>query len=164
MFAAQEVVFASEHGLKKAQASLRDLAERQIPELMQAIGVKEFTTMGGVKIVLDSAVNVSVRKDDRERVWDWMIDNGYGNLVKRTISVALKRGQEELAGEVVAYLKEQKNLLAREDRKVESQTLKKFVREKLEEGADLPTDILNIFQYNFAKITEGKPEPVFEGE
>jgi len=85
--------------------------------------------------------------------------------VKRTISVALQKGKEQEAAEIVKYLKEEKHLLAKEDRKIEPQTLKKWTKDQLEAGKALPPDeLLSIYEYSFAKIIDGKPQVVFDGE
>lgn len=150
--------------LKKAQDRKREIEEKQIPELMIALKMEEFKTTSGVKVGLEQVLSVTPRKENRQRVLNWLEKRGSGALIKRTLSVAFNKDQDEEVASLVKFLVEERRMPTKEERKVESQTLKKYVKELLEAGEDVPTDLLGIFQYNRAKIVEGKPKLVFKDE
>lgn len=161
---AETDVLRKEKELKDAQTHARDLAEQQIPECMHEIGLAEFKTTEGVKIELKNSLRVTPKKENRMAVLDWLEELGHGALIKRTVSVAFNRDQESEAESLLTYLSAERGFQARTDRKIEAATLRKFVADRLRDGVELPMELLGVFQYNFAKITEGKPETIFEGE
>lgn len=161
---AESDVLRCEGTLKDAQARARDLAEKQIPEHMGEVGLAEFKTTDGVKIELKSSLHVTPKKENRMTVLDWLEEQGYGNLIKRTVSVAFNRDQESEAASLLTFLADDRGLQAKEERKVAPATLRKFVADRLEAGKELPMELLGVFQYKYAKITEGKPEKIFDGE
>ena len=46
-----------------AREELRDIAERQVPELMDQIGIGEFKTTTGLKIKIDETIRASIRRE-----------------------------------------------------------------------------------------------------
>lgn len=161
---AEKAVLVAEDVLKKAQAMKRDVEERMIPDAMREAGVEELKLTGGVVIALDEVLSVTPKKENRQLVLNWLEKEGYGALIKRTISVAFTREQQAEADNLVKLLVEEHHMPTKEERKVESGTLKKHVKNLLEQGANLPTDILGIYQFTRAKITEGKPKLIFKDE
>ena len=161
---AESDVLRCERTLKDAQVRARDMAEKQIPEHMIEMGLAEFKTIDGVKIELKSSLHVTPKKDDRPAVLAWLEKLGHGNLVKRIVSVAFNRDQEKEASSLLTFLVQEQGFPAKAERKVESSTLKKFVADRLAAGQEVPMELLGVFQYKYAKIVEGKPEKIFEGE
>ena len=157
-------VLVAENELKKAQALKRDVEERMIPDAMREAGVEELKLTGGVVIALDEILCVTPKKENRHHVLNWLEKEGHGALIKRTISVAFTREQQAEADNLVKLLVEEHHMSTKEERKVESQTLKKHVKGLLEEGASLPMDILGVYQFTRALITKGKPKLVFKDE
>ena len=162
--AAEKAVMKAESELRKAQEVLRNVSEKLVPEKMVELNVTEFKTADGVKVVLTPSLHASIKKENMPEAAGWLDDNGFGSIVKRSISVALGRDQAEKAEAIKEALMREYRLSPKEDVKVEPSTLKKFVRERLEEGAEVPMELFGVYEYKVAKITEGKPKPVFEGE
>lgn len=161
---AETEVLRCERELQIAQTRARDMAEKQIPEHMVEMGLAEFKTIDGVKIELKSSLHVTPKKENRMTVLDWLEERGHGNLIKRTVSVAFNRDQEGEATSLLTYLSTERGFQAKEERKVAPATLRKFVADRLQDGQELPMELFGVFQYKFAKITEGKPEKIFDGE
>ena len=159
LYLAEKNVAQAEETLKAAQQKLRDISEHQIPELMDEIGVSEFTTKSGIKIAVKDNLRVSPPAARREECWDWIEENGYGEIVKRNITVALGINEEERAEELVRVLRSEGYATA-EERRVESSTLKKFVKERLEAGDSIPLDLFGTVEFRQTKITQ-RPDSVF---
>jgi len=70
---AEKQVLICEHNLTQAQAKQKDIAERLLPELMKELRLEKYRTTDGVEIELKGDVAVNVKKENRERLWSWMI-------------------------------------------------------------------------------------------
>lgn len=148
---AARVVLQKEKELNEAREVLRDLSERQVPEAMDAVGMAEFTTRSGITIKVAETVRASIPKPMLAKALRWLRDNGHGALIKRTITAQFGKGEEEQANEVLAALQHQ-GLNLKDDAKVHPSTLSAFVREKLEQGEEVPQDLLGVHRQRVAKI------------
>ena len=159
LYLAELEVAQAQEALKEAQRKARDIGEHQIPELMDDIGIAEFTTKSGIKLSVKDNLRVSPPAARREEAWDWIEEHGYGDLVKRNVIVGFARDEGDQCEELLEDL-DAKGLRTKEERKVESATLKKFIKERLEAGDDVPLDLFGTTQYKQTKITQ-KPESAF---
>jgi hypothetical protein len=150
---ADEEVERLEEELKKAKAAARELREVKIPERMEDMEVEELTTKSGVKVKIEEKVSASPKKDDRESAWDWLEDNGHGALVKRQAIFAFGKGEDEekAAREMIAGASRP----GRFERGVHPSTLSSWVREQLEEGTEIPMELLGVRRVRRAKTTTG---------
>ena len=149
----------AEDALKAAQRKVRDIGEHQIPELMDEIGIAEFTTKSGIKLSVKDNLRVSPPAARRQEAWDWLTERGFGDLVKHNVVVGFSRGEEDACTELLGRLHAQ-GLQTKDERKVEPSTLKKFVKGRLEEGAEMPLDLFGATQFRQTKITQ-KPTSAF---
>lgn len=149
----------AEETYKAAQRRVRDISEHQIPELMDEIGMAEFTTTSGIKISVKDSLRVSPPAARRQECWDWIEEQGYGDLVKRNVIVGFGRNEDSDALALRDKL-EAEGLAVKDERKVESATLKKFIKERLEAGDNVPLDMFGTVEYRQTKITQ-RPGSVF---
>lgn len=148
--------------VKAKKAEISDIAEKQLPVLVESIGLgDEMPLANGTKLVIKRNHGASPLKDNRDKCWDWMEQNGYGHLVKRTVSVPFNK-DEGKAWLLMAEL-EQQGIAFDNLRKVETQTLSKFVRDAEARGEEIPEDLFGVYRTAVAKIT-GKPKKHFAGE
>jgi len=163
LVAAEESVFLAEHKLKLAKAARDNIANVQIPDLMKELGVEFIGMAGGRRVDVKSILSVTPLAADRPLVFAELEKQGAGSLIKTTVSVPFGRGQD---AEVQALLEllQDKGLAGKLDKKVEPQTLKKHVRDRLEEGLPIPA-CFNVKKFEQAVFTKGKPvAPVFDDE
>jgi len=144
---------------KAAQKKVQDIAEYQIPDKMMEIGILEFTTTSGIKLKIKDVVRTSIPLALREEAYKWLQDRGHGDLIKHNIVVGFGRDEEDAAKEFLTEL-DAKGMRTKDERKVESATLRKFVTDMLAEGSEVPKDLFGVYQFRQAKIT-GKPESQF---
>lgn len=135
--------------LTKAREVHRDLAERQVPELMDKVGMSEFKTTSGLKIEVNETIRASISKAAAGGAFAWLKAHGHSALIKRLISVSFGKGEDEKADELKAQL----NAYEVDDvSNVHPATLSAFVREKLQKGEDIPLDLLGVHRQRVAKI------------
>lgn len=152
LVASERAVEDAEQKLKAAQEQHRQLSEFDIPEFMEELGLKQFTTEKGLRVGIDERIRASIG-NRKVAAFKWLIDHGHDSLIKRTVSVAFNKGQEEAATELLRKLREEKvGAGVKQELKVEPATLVAFVREALAAGIAIPRDVFGVFEQRFAKI------------
>lgn len=148
--AAASKVAQLEAQLNSAREELKDIAERQVPELMDQVGVAEFKTASGLKIKIDETIRASIPKAKAPLAFAWLKANGHAGLIKRVVSVAFGKGEDEKAEALHHRL--QGDFEVDDVANVHPSTLAAFVREKLREGEELPLDLFGVHRQRIAKI------------
>lgn len=147
----QQAVVDAELSLKNAQQALADLQERIIPEKMESLGQTVLRLLDGTEVRVDKKIRVSLPKEKQIAAFKWLIENNHEGLIKRTISVAFSRDQQEAAKTLVEKLRSDFENV-KQDMKVEPATLTAFVREELEAGREVPLDVFSVFEQKSTKL------------
>jgi hypothetical protein len=139
--------------LAKANDQLRSICEHELPALMDELGMQDFTTTSGLKVTVRETIRASIPKDRKEAAFDWLDEHGHSSLVKRMFAVSFGRDEEKWARKFAADLRRRKRELSVDDiKKVESSTLRAFVKNQLEEGLELPLELFGVFRQRRSKI------------
>lgn len=139
---AERELAAAQEAVDVAQKRLRVLREDLLPSLLDEIGAISIRTKSGTQIELVEDVHISILQDRADEAFSWMEQNGFGGLVRQTLTVDLGKGSDGVAqtiedalqtliaaGAPVSYARE---------RKVHPSTLKKFGRDSRADGLPLP--------------------------
>lgn len=148
---AEKRVAEKERELEEAKSHLRDLAEVQIPELMDGAGVLEYRTTTGLFISIKETIRASVTEEKKPEAFAWLRNNGHGALISRVVSVSFGRGEDTKAEELVEELGV-KGLSPESKTSVNANTLSAFVREQLREGLDIPVELFGVHRQRVAKV------------
>lgn len=150
---AEAEVARCEEALKKAQEKLRDIAEHQLPALMDEAEVKECTTKDGIKVKIVEKIRGSIPAATAEKAFAWLEEHNHGKLIKREFKIEFSKGDEAWAKKFEADLRKRKKPLKFDiKRGVHPSTLASFVTEQLQEGVDIPLDTFGVFRQRSAKI------------
>lgn len=150
-----------ERQLKEAVQQLRDLAERELPNLMVEVGMKQLTLQNGVALKLDTEVYASISKAAAEQAHSWLEEHGHADLITREFKIRFNREDEKWADKFQRDLNRRKRPLnAQLRRAVHPQTLNAWVRETLLAGAVIPEELFGVFRKRVAKLTMPKTEVV----
>ena len=137
--------------LKAKKDAVKKISQEIIPAKMQELGLESLTLKDGSAVEVKQLVQASITEENRETAFKWLRDNGHGDLIKNQVTVAFGRGEDNVAENFINDAKSL-GLEPSQKMKVESQTLKVFVREKLEEGVEIPTDTFSVFVGSQTKI------------
>jgi hypothetical protein len=151
----QTCVAELESQLATANKQLGDIAERQLPEAMAAlgggVGMTEFVLGNGFKVAIKEDVFASIRKDMMNGAVDWFDAHGLGDIVKDEVKISLGKGESSLATKIMA-LAEQLGVPASEKLSVHAGTLKSIAKEQLARGVEFPDHIFSIYPFKRAEI------------
>jgi|TARA_R110002012_G_scaffold52552_2_gene134995 hypothetical protein len=149
----QDQYSKQEAGLKQLKQEIQHMETRVIPDLMNELGVTEFTNTDGVKVTVRQFVSASIPKDRIEEAHQWLKDNGHGDLIKHLVSVDV--GKQETDADHALKALSDLGLAPTDKESVHSQTLKAFVREQVESGEPLPLELFGAFLGQKATIKKG---------
>lgn len=148
---AEQYVEQCQKELKRAQEQLRDIAEGELPNLMDELGLSEFKTTDGTKIIVSEKIRAGISKDRAPAAMAWLRQHGHSRLIKHTVSVEFDKDEDERAQQLLEEL--QLGEFEAEDRQVvHPQTLQAFVRQKLEAGEDVPLELFGVHRQRITKI------------
>ena len=126
-----------------------------IPTMMQEMNISTLKLADGSAVDVKPIYGASIPKDKQEGAFKWLRDNGLGDLIKNQIIVAFGRNEDVKASDYAIFVKGQ-GYEPVQKLKVEPMTLKALVRERVESGQDMPSDLFNMFTGNRTKITRNK--------
>ena len=92
---------------------------------------------------------------DLKKEQDRLRNNGLGDIIKNEISVSFGRGEDNKAAHYAELAKGQ-GLDPTQKLKVEPMTLKALVRERIEAGKEMPTELFGVFSENKTTIKRNK--------
>lgn len=126
--------------LKEKKDALRELLERRIPEACQEIGLSSFKLNDGSSVDIKPYYSASIPEDRRGEAYEWLRSNGHDDIIKNTVSVQFGRGEDENAGHLIDLIRSE-GMLPEQATKIESMTLKGWVRTMIEKGNAFPMDL-----------------------
>lgn len=141
-----------EENLKKLKNNIDVLSGDVIPTMMTEMNVSKFTLADGAGVEVKPVYGASITIAKKEEAFNWLRNNGLGDLIKNEITVSFGRNEDNKAAEY-ANLAQGHGYQPNQKLKVEPMTLKALVRERLESGKEMPTDLFNVFAGNKTKIT-----------
>ena len=142
----------SEKNLKDLKKEYERLSGETIPTMMAEMGLSHLKLMDGSSVDVKPNYSASISIANREKAFNWLRENGLGDIIKNEISVAFGRNEDNKAADYAA-LAEERGFQPTQKLKVEPMTLKALVRERIENNRDMPMDIFNVFVGNRTKIT-----------
>ena len=130
--------------LKEKEEQYRNLTEVSIPEAMAEAGMKKFVMADGSLIDVKPFYGASISKARQAEAFKWLRDNGFDDIIKNTVSVRFGRKEDELAARMIQLLRQQ-GFLPEQSEKVEPQTLKAWVKERVEKGQPVDSELFGVF-------------------
>ena len=123
-----------------------------IPTMMTEMNISKFSLSDGAGVEVKPIYGASIPKTKQEEAFNWLRSHGLGDLIKNEVTVSFGRNEDNKAAEY-AVLAQGHGYQPTQKLKVEPMTLKALVRERIEKGDDMPTDLFNVFAGNRTKIT-----------
>ena len=144
-----------EENLKKRKKDLDVISAEVIPTMMSEMGLSQLKLMDGSMIDVKPFYNATITVANRESAFNWLRQNGLGDIIKNEMVVSFGRGEDNKAAEYAELAKSQ-GLQPAQKLKVEPMTLKALVRQRIEEGKEMPTEIFSIYVGNKTTIKRKK--------
>lgn len=130
--------------LDERKEQQRKLLEEAIPAKLEELGMKKFTMSDGSQIDVKPFYSASIKVENRAQAFEWLRQHGFDDIIKNTVSVRFGRHEDRLCNELINFLRS-KNYPVDQEQKIESQTLKAWVRERVERGEAFPQDLFGAY-------------------
>jgi hypothetical protein len=151
----EEELLAKEVEAKELKRKVDLVSSEVIPTMMQEMNISTLKLADGTSVEVKPVYGASIPADKREDAYTWLRENGLGDLIKNEVTVAFGRSEDNKAQQY-AVLAQGQGYEPVQKLKVEPMTLKALVRERIENGLDMPSDLFNLFTSNRTKITRNK--------
>lgn len=144
---AEAVVARLEEEFSVAKASLKDIAEVRLPELMEAARQEHIRTSDGLIVDMKEKIYATIPKKAQLLAFKWLEDNNLGDIIKRKFTIEFNKDEEDWAKKFEQELKDYERPLAvKREKSVHSGTLAKTIRELLDEGVPVPMGTLGAYR------------------
>jgi alanyl-tRNA synthetase len=143
-----------EKELKELKRHIELVSGEVIPTMMQEMNISTLKLADGSSVEVKPVYGASITVANKE-AYTWLRENGLGDLIKNEITVSFGRNEDNKAQQYAVLAKGQ-GFEPVQKLKVEPMTLKALVRERLESGQEMPSDLFNVFAGNRTKVTRSK--------
>jgi hypothetical protein len=140
-----------EKDLKSVKEQADKISSEVIPNLLAEQGLSSLKLADGSSVDVRKSYNCTIKKDQMELAYNWLRENGLGDIIKNEVAVQFGKGEDNKAEQLLT-LAEQEGYEPTQKQKVEPMTLKALFRERVEAGLDMPSQLFNVFIKDQTKI------------
>ena len=149
--AQQEQLQIQEDAVKQKKKDIEYLSGEVIPTMLSEMGLSFLKLQDGSSVEVKTNYSATITQAKKAEAFNWLRENGLGDIIKNEISVSFGRNEDNKAADYAELAKSQ-GLDPMQKLKVEPMTLKALVRERIEAGKDMPTELFNVFIGNKTTI------------
>ena len=151
MQAVQKAIEMDEEQIKQKKKHLEHISGEGIPTMLSEMGLSFLKLQDGSSVEIKTNYSATITQAKKEEAFNWLRENGLGDIIKNEISVSFGRNEDNKAADYAELAKGQ-GLEPVQKLKVEPMTLKALVRERMEAGKEMPTELFNIYVGNKTTI------------
>lgn len=151
----EQQIANTEEDLKKQKEELRNLQNEELPMLMQEIGIKKFELEDGSSVNVKEIYAGSISQANKEKAFNWLRQNKFDDIIKNTVTTAFGKG-EDTAAKNFMEIAEQAGYTPIQKTEVHPQTLKAFIKERVEGGDEFPMELFGAYIGYKAEIKKSK--------
>ena len=148
----EDEIANAEESINKLKEQARILSQVEIPLMMQEMHITKLKLKDGESVEVKPFYSASIVPEVQEQAFEWLRNNGLGDIIKNDITVTFGRGEDNKAVKYTDLARGQ-GFEPVQKIGVHTQTLKAVVRERLEAGQEMPSDLFKTFAGNQTKIT-----------
>ena len=148
---AQRNLETQEENLRLIKQEIERLSGEVIPTMMTEMGLSSLKLADGSSVDVKPYYRAAILIKNKEAAYNWLRQNGLGDIIKNEISVSFGQGEDNKAAQYANLAKGQ-GFEPTQKLKVEPMTLKALVRARIEAGKEMPMDTFNVFVGNRTNI------------
>ena len=140
-----------EKDMKKIKEQADKIGSEIIPNLLAEQGLASLKLAVGSSVDIKKSYNCTIKKDQLESAFEWLRNNGLGDIIKNEVAVQFGKGEDNKAEQLLG-LAVREGYEPSQKQKVEPMTLKALFRERIEAGLDMPSQFFHTFVKDQTKI------------
>ena len=145
----------AEESLSKLKEKARYISQIEVPQMMEEMHITKLKLKDGESVEIKKIYGASISPDNQDKAFTWLRNNGLGDIIKNDVTVTFGRGEDNKAADY-AVLARGQGYEPVQKIGDHPQTLKAVVRERLESGQEMPSDLFKTYAGNSTKITRRK--------
>lgn len=153
--AAEDRIANVEEQLKEYKKELLKLTDEDLPAMLQELGLSKFSLDDGSNVEVKPTYGASIKVDNRPAAFEWLREHGYDDIIKNTVACSFGRGEDDRASAFAAFA-EREGYFAEQKTEVHPQTLRAFVKERVEAGDEFPMELFGAYVGQRAVIKRSK--------
>ena len=151
----EEELAQLEAQIKETKKTLLKLTDEDLPGLLHEMGLSKFALDDGSEVSVKPTYGASIKVDNREAAFEWLRVHGYDDIIKNSVSCSFGRGEDELAAQF-SRMAAEKGYVPENKTEVHPQTLKAWVKERVETGEEFPMELFGAYVGQRAFIKRAK--------
>ena len=145
----------AEESLSKLKEKARYISQIEVPQMMEEMHITKLKLKDGESVEIKKIYGASISPEHLDKAFTWLRNNGLDDIIKNDVTVTFGRGEDNKAADY-AVLARGQGYEPVQKIGVHPQTLKAVVRERLESGQEMPSDLFKTYAGNSTKITRRK--------
>ena len=150
----EDEIANAEDSIKKLKEKAKIISQIEIPQMMETMNIKKLKLKDGESVEVGKFYSASIPEENKQGAFEWLRNNGLGDIIKNEITVTFGRGEDNKAS-VYADLAKGQGYEPVQKVGVHPQTLKGVVRERHEAGHEMPSDYFKTYVGNRTNIKRG---------
>ncbi len=151
----EKAVADLEQKLKEEKKALLKMTDEDLPTMLAEIGLASMKLDDGSEVTVKQTYGASILVDNRPAAYDWLRDHGYDDIIKNTVACQFGRGEDDQASAFKA-IAEKQGYLAEQKTEIHPQTLRAFVKERVESGDEFPMELFGAYIGQRAVVKRSK--------
>ena len=151
----EKAVADLEQKLKEEKKALLKMTDEDLPTMLAEIGLASMKLDDGSEVTVKQTYGASILVDNRPAAYDWLRDHGYDDIIKNTVACQFGRGEDDQAAAFKA-IAEKQGYLAEQKTEIHPQTLRAFVKERVESGDEFPMELFGAYIGQRAVVKRSK--------
>jgi hypothetical protein len=144
-----------EQKLKDEKKALLKMTDEDLPTMLAEIGLSSMKLDDGSEVTVKQTYGASILVDNRPAAYEWLRERGYDDIIKNTVACQFGRGEDDKASAFKAFA-EKEGFLAEQKTEIHPQTLRAFVKERVENGDDFPMELFGAYIGQRAVVKRSK--------
>jgi len=151
----EDRIASLEEDLKAEKKALLKLRMEDMPAMLAEIGISSFSLDDGSQVEVKQTYGASILVNNRPQAYEWLRENGYDDIIKNSVICQFGRGEDDQASAFAAFAQQQ-GYVPEQKTEIHPQTLRAFVKERVEEGDEFPMELFGAWVGQRAVIKKGK--------
>ena len=151
----EELISQLEEKLSEEKKSLFKLTDEDLPAMFLELGLNKLELDDGSTVEVKQTYGASIKVDNRPAAYDWLREHDYDDIIKNTVACSFGRGDDELAKQFSAFAMAQ-GFDAQTKTEIHPQTLRAFIKERVEAGEEFPMELFGAWVGQRATIKRNK--------
>jgi hypothetical protein len=134
---------------------LEEKLSEDLPAMFLELGLNKLELADGSTVEVKQTYGASIKVDNRPAAYDWLREHDYDDIIKNTVACNFGRGDDELAKQFSEFAMAQ-GFDAQTKTEIHPQTLRAFIKERVEAGEEFPMELFGAWVGQRATIKRNK--------